>query len=127
MDFNDYIRFVFALAFVLGLIGLATVVLRRFGMLPRVTRNKIGSGKRLAIVEIASIDAKRRLILVRRDEVEHLIVLGTGSELLVESGIAVRNDVSPRDGAPAKGKEALVAKPPRRRAIPDAAAEDLHP
>ena len=128
MDFNDYIRFVFALAFVLGLIGLATLALKRFGMLPRVTRKKIGSGKRLGIVEIAPIDAKRRLILVRRDEVEHLIVLGTSSELLVESGIAARSDVAARDGAPRKDDGSLaVARPPQGRPISETRAEDLHP
>ena len=128
MEFDDYVRFVFALAFVLGLIGLATVALKRFGMLPRVTRQKTGSGKRLGIVEIAPIDAKRRLILVRRDEVEHLIVLGTSSELLVESGIAARSDVAARDGAPRKDDSPVaVAAPPQDRPIRETGAEDLHP
>lgn len=128
MDFGDYVRFVFALAFVLGLIGLATVALKRFGMLPRVTRRKTGSGKRLGIVEIAPIDAKRRLILVRRDDVEHLIVLGTSSELLVESGIPARSEVTARDGASPKGDDTLAAaEPSLSRAIPETSTEELHP
>ncbi len=128
MEFGDYVRFVFALAFVLGLIGLATLALKRFGMLPRVTRRKTGSGKRLGIVEIAPIDAKRRLILVRRDEVEHLIVLGTSSELLIESGIAARSDVAAGDGASPKSDETLApAGAPLGRAIPKASAEELRP
>ncbi len=128
MEFGDYVRFVFALAFVLGLIGLATVALKRFGMLPRVTRHKTGSGKRLGIVEIASIDAKRRLILVRRDEVEHLIVIGTSSELLVESGIVARSDVAARAGAAPKSDDTpAVAGPTPGRTIPDTGAEELHP
>jgi hypothetical protein len=41
----------------------------------------------LSIVEVAGIDAKRRLLLVRRDDVEHLILLGGTSEIVVERGI----------------------------------------
>ena len=131
MDLGDYVRFVFALAFVLGLIGLATVALKRFGMLPRVTRRKKGSGKpgkRLGIVEIAPIDAKRRLILVRRDDVEHLIVLGIGSELLIESGIAARSEVAPGNGASPKTHDTLAAaEAPPGRAIPETSGREAHP
>ena len=123
MDFTDYIRFVLALAFVLGLIVLATVAARRFGMMPRVTQRKKQTGKRLAIVEIAPIDAKRRLILVRRDEVEHLIVLGTSSELLIESGIAARDKIAAHQGASAETDDVpAVGGPPRGGVIPETGA-----
>lgn len=127
MEFTDYIRFVLALAFVLGLIGLATVAARRFGMMPRVTKPTKQTGKRLSIVEIAPIDAKRRLILVRRDEVEHLIVLGTSSELLIESGIAAREVVAEHRGVSMERDDApMVDDLPRGRAIPEAGNEDLY-
>ena len=130
--FADYIRFVLALAFVLGLIGLATVAARRFGMMPRVTQRTKQPGKRpgkrLGIVEIASIDTKRRLILVRRDEVEHLIVLGTSSELLIESGIAARADLAEREAGAAEPDPAtMVAGPMSGRVIPETGVEDLRP
>ena len=32
------------------------------------------------------VDAKRRLVLIRRDNKEHLIILGADGELLIESG-----------------------------------------
>ena len=60
-------------------------LVRRYG----VGGRKIGGGKRrLAIVEVAPIDGKRRLVLLRRDLTEHLILLGPDGALLVESGIA---------------------------------------
>jgi hypothetical protein len=34
-------------------------------------------------------DARRRLILVRRDDVEHLILLGAHEDILVESNITL--------------------------------------
>ncbi len=35
-----------------------------------------GRDRRLAVVETASVDARRKLILLRRDDVEHLIMTG---------------------------------------------------
>ena len=37
--------------------------------------------------EVAAVDPKRRLVLVRRDGVEHLRLLGSNSELVIETGI----------------------------------------
>lgn len=87
MDAWDYIRFILALVFVVSLIGLASVAAKRVGLTPRITP-KGQKGRRLAIVEIASIDGKRRLVLIRRDRTEHLLLLGTNSESVVESGFA---------------------------------------
>jgi flagellar protein FliO/FliZ len=43
--------------------------------------------KRLAVVEHASVDGRRRLVLVRRDNVEHLIMTGGPVDVLIETGI----------------------------------------
>lgn len=88
----EYVRFLLALLFVLGLIGLLAFVLRRFGMgavriSPAFRSKGRGAERRLAVVEVASVDARRRLVLVRRDDTEHLILLGQTSDLLIESGI----------------------------------------
>jgi hypothetical protein len=40
------------------------------------------------VVEAATIDAKRRLVLVRRDEVEHLLLIGGGTDLVIEHAIS---------------------------------------
>ncbi len=86
MDVDGYLRFVLALIFVIGLIGLFALLLRRYGpgMTGMVPRRR-GQERRLQIVEVATIDARRRLVLVKRDECEHLILLGANSELLIES------------------------------------------
>ncbi|WP_102959137.1 flagellar biosynthetic protein FliO [Mangrovicella endophytica] len=46
-----------------------------------------GRAPRLAVMDVAGVDQKRKLVLVRRDEVEHLILIGGGNDLVVESGI----------------------------------------
>ncbi len=43
--------------------------------------------KRLAVVEHASVDGRRRLVLVRRDNVEHLIMTGGPVDVVIETGI----------------------------------------
>lgn len=87
MDFTSYIRFVFALLFVLGLIGVLTVVLRRYGLGMASAQIRKGQDRRLRLVEVLPIDGKRRAILIRRDDVEHLVILGAESETLIETGI----------------------------------------
>ncbi|MBC8131142.1 MAG: flagellar biosynthetic protein FliO, partial [Rhizobiaceae bacterium] len=46
-----------------------------------------GRGPRLAIMDVAAIDPKRKLVLVRRDEVEHLLLIGGQNDLVVEQHI----------------------------------------
>jgi flagellar protein FliO/FliZ len=89
MDFEAYLRFGLALLFVLGLIGLCAWGAKRLGMTPRVSPGA-GRARRLAIVEVAAVDAKRRLVLVRRDDREHLLLLGATQDVVVESGIPAR-------------------------------------
>ena len=46
-----------------------------------------GRGRRLGIQETASIDGRRRLILIRRDDVSHLIMTGGPVDVVIETGI----------------------------------------
>lgn len=43
---------------------------------------------RLAVVEQAHVDSRRRLVLVRRDDVEHLIMTGGPVDVVIETGIS---------------------------------------
>ena len=78
MPIADIARAVFALAVTLGLVGLAAVVLRRFGpdWLTRLQRPR--AERRLAIIESLALDPARRLVLVRLDSTERLLLLGEG-------------------------------------------------
>lgn len=89
MSWGSYAQALLALIFVLALIGLLTVVARRFGFgSPSPT---IGhKNKRVRIIEVTQLDARRRLVLVARDDHEHLILLGGDREQVVETGIPPR-------------------------------------
>jgi flagellar protein FliO/FliZ len=80
-----YWRFVGALFIVVALIFVLAWVAKRMGFGGRMAT---GRGKRrLAIQEVMSLDNKRRLVLLRRDGVEHLLLLGLNDDVVVETGI----------------------------------------
>ena len=82
MDFDLYLRFALALVLVLGLIALLAWLLRRFGM-----GVKMGKGRRLGIAEMQMLGPRHKLMLIRRDDVEHLVIVGPAGETVVETGI----------------------------------------
>ena len=111
MDLDQYIRFLMALVFVVALIMVVAWVMRRVGMAGGTVRGRARQ-RRLSVVEALPIDAKRRLILVRRDDREHLILLSANGDLLVDSTAAAGFDTAlarnadtpaarPADAAPA--------------------------
>jgi flagellar protein FliO/FliZ len=84
---------------VLGLLALAFWLLRRFG------GGRLGSGatrgRRLAIIDQATVDRRRRLVLIRRDNVEHLLIIGGPRDVVVEQNI-VRAATALRETGPAR-------------------------
>ena len=87
MEVTDYLRFVAALAFVVALIvGLAWGV-RRFGLVGAAAVARRSGDRRLAVVEVLPVDTKRRLLLLRRDGIEHLVMLGAERDLVIEIGV----------------------------------------
>ncbi len=86
MEAETYFRFVLALVAVLALIAILAVVGRRLGLMATPLFGKPGG--RLKIMEVMAIDTRRRLVLVRRDGEEHLLLLGANGETVVETKIA---------------------------------------
>jgi len=112
---SQTILVVLALVIVLGLIGLAAWLVRKFG------GNSLGSGAargrmpRLAVIDAAAVDNRRRLVLVRRDNVEHLLMIGGPTDIVVEPNI-VRGTPQPAQQRSPAGTE--LPPPPAR--LPEA-------
>lgn len=85
MNVTTYLQFAASLVFVLALIGVAAVLARRLG-LGQGARGGSAT-RRLGIVEVLPLDGRRRLVLLRRDETEHLVILSATGEQLIEAGI----------------------------------------
>ncbi len=80
MEYSEILQAIFSLTFVLALIGLSAVLYKRFGPAKGQFRPL---GKRLAVLESCSIDPRTQLVLVRRDEKEHLLLLGPHGQTVI--------------------------------------------
>lgn len=109
MSILYYLKFVFALGFVVTMMLLLAHVVRRYGFdraLMRAAETPVNPStdngetavktglfgrtrgtRRLAVIEMRAIDARRRLVLVRCDDKEHLLLLGAQSDLVIEHGL----------------------------------------
>ncbi|HTQ33256.1 MAG TPA: flagellar biosynthetic protein FliO [Stellaceae bacterium] len=79
-------KFFIAFAVVLALIGLTAWLVRRFGS-SRLGGTARGRQPRLAVIDAAAVDGRRRLVLIRRDNIEHLLMIGGPTDLVVEPNI----------------------------------------
>jgi flagellar protein FliO/FliZ len=72
MGVEDWLRTAAGLVLTLGLIGLAALALRKFGMLQP---QALGAPRRMRVVETLFLDPRRKVVLVRVDDAEHLLLL----------------------------------------------------
>ncbi|MBR0754597.1 flagellar biosynthetic protein FliO [Bradyrhizobium jicamae] len=151
----NVVWFIFAFIAVLALIVGFAWALRRFGGNRLGANANRGRMPRLAVIDAAAVDGRRRLVLVRRDNVEHLLMIGGPSDIVVEPNIvrampardqmaarpAVTGDTPPRiaplpdtawtegEGARADtfDQEPAMPEPPPRPARPSFADEVRRP
>lgn len=73
--------------------------------------------KRLDIVEQSNLDGRRRLVLIRRDDIEHLIMTGGPVDVVIETNIEPRrhrgakaadSPTSPRSPRPMSGNDSAA-------------------
>ncbi len=124
-------QFLLTVVIVLGLIGAVWWFMRRYS---GVHFGGIGRGRvpRLAVVDVMQIDRRRRLVLVRRDTVEHLILIGGPSDLVVEGAIQRTRQRSAQQAAQvaaarAAMQSALEAPPAAEPEAPEAAGAEQPP
>jgi flagellar biogenesis protein FliO len=96
MDTDSIVLAVAAFLFAFALIALAAWAFKTFVLTGRSGASFLkGRDRRLGIVETASVDARRKLILIRRDKVEHLIMTGGPVDVLIETGIQGHRQLEP--------------------------------
>jgi flagellar protein FliO/FliZ len=98
------VRIVVALIIVLALIGGAAYLVRRFGTTAlNAAAAARGRQPRLAVIDIATVDGRRRLMLIRRDNVEHLVMIGGPTDVVIEPNIVRAIPTTPaRDPQPSR-------------------------
>lgn len=78
-------QFILALIVVVALIVLVGWIMRRFGSGRLATQ--AGTDAELHVINTLALDSKRRLILVRHGKLEHLLLIGGGSDAVVERSL----------------------------------------
>jgi flagellar protein FliO/FliZ len=106
------LKFILAFIIVLALIVAATWLVRRFGAARLGTSSVRGRQPRLAVIDTASVDGRRRLVLIRRDNVEHLILIGGPTDMVIEQNIVRAVPVAqPREVMPRQPEMAPRGEP----------------
>src|SRR6202140_1942626 len=116
------LTFFFAFVAVLALIGLAAWLVRRFAGNRLGANTNRGRMPRLAVIDAAAVDGRRRLVLVRRDNVEHLLMIGGPTDIVVEPNIV--RAMPARDQMPQRPAVGGAEPPPRIAPLPDAGWPD---
>lgn len=111
---TPYLTYLIAALVILAVVILAILVIKAVGGRVRGRR-----GSRLGVSEYHEVDKTRRLVLVRRDGIEHLLMIGGERDLVIETGIA---------GHAAIGADPSIARraPARPETIARSAAEDMN-
>jgi hypothetical protein len=109
-------KFFIAFAVVLALIALTAWLVRRFGA-NRLSGGTRGRQPRLAVIDAATVDGRRRLVLIRRDNVEHLLMIGGPTDVVVEPNIvrAVGARDLAREPAREPGRVSVSPEPATRQ------------
>jgi hypothetical protein len=113
-----------ALTFIVAFVAVLALIFALAWGVRRFAGNRLGANTnrgrmpRLAVIDAAAVDGRRRLVLVRRDNVEHLLMIGGPTDIVVETNILrampARDQMAPR---PAVG---AADAPPRIAPLPDA-------
>ncbi len=89
----DILYYIFVFLLILGSIGAGYWFIREY-----VDQNDLPSmqflkprEKRVGVVQATSVDGRRKLVLIRRDDVEHLIMTGGPVDVVVETGITPKH------------------------------------
>jgi len=106
LDLIDFSRYFAALLVVLGLLGGVAVILRK-GWLPAGLagfQTLERSARRLSVKESLILDPRRRVVIVKTDDTEHVVLLGPERETVLESRPA-RSDPVFKPEAPVPADE----------------------
>jgi hypothetical protein len=108
-EIQPYLNYILAALAVLAALVVLMIIFRMFK-----SRARGRKGMRLGLIEYCEIDQSRRLVLVRRDDVEHLLMIGGGHDLVVESGIGTGLQEEPTHRAHSLPlQDVIPIRPPR--------------
>jgi flagellar protein FliO/FliZ len=118
IEASQRVQFAIAFAIILILLVLFGLVFRKLTgarlMMPSSDRGR-SRQPRLGIVDIYDLDRQRQLILLRRDNVEHLLLIGGLNDVVIETNIVrvagARLPAQPSEAGPERLEPSLDGAP----------------
>ena len=95
----NIVGFILIFAIILGGIFVVLSIIRRFGGGTFATNGRTGRQPRLSVMDAAAVDSRRKLVLIRRDDVEHLLLIGGPTDVVVEQNIVMESRANARSQA----------------------------
>lgn len=92
MTIEEYLNAASALVLVLALMGLIALLVKKMN---NGGNGFLGKSDRLSIIEQRIIDPKHKMVLIRRDDIEHLVIVSHNGETVVETGIKTPKKQTP--------------------------------
>ena len=118
--FNDLsvpVKFLVAFVVVLAVLGVGGYLMRRLMAGNLAAPGPRGRQQRLAVLDSASVDGRRRLVLIRRDNVEHLLLIGGPTDVVVEPNIDRTGAVATAPAPVRDTKASPALEPPPRQTM----------
>ena len=81
----SYILLMFVM--VIGLILLTAAMMKKFQPSKLFHKNNLGEPRRLLLEETLILDQQNKIILIKRDDVRHLLMVGRDKSIIIETGI----------------------------------------
>ena len=92
----NIVGFILIFAIILGGIFVVLSIIRRFSGGTFATNGRTGRQPRLSVMDAAAVDSRRKLVLIRRDDVEHLLLIGGPTDVVVEQNIIMESRANSR-------------------------------
>lgn len=122
-NLSPAVKYVIAFAIIFLLLALFALILRRITGGKMSVSQERGRARqpRLGIVDVYDLDRQRQLILLRRDNVEHLLLVGGPNDVVVETNIVrvpgarlpttQTAELAEKADTPARGPDTPPARP----------------
>jgi flagellar protein FliO/FliZ len=107
MDLMTILKFIAALGLVLSMIGGCAFLASRFNLLSNLGRRP--GARRMKVQESLILDAKHRMMIVKSDNREHVLLFGPSGDVVVESRDAdLQTKNEPETAASSSAVERIV-------------------
>lgn len=91
----SWLRVLIAFAVVFGLLGVMGFALKYVNLKGLKLPSRNDRPQRLTIVETLALDLRRRLVIVRCDDKEHLLLLGLNQDIVVDANLDKSRNIPP--------------------------------